>query len=56
VNAEHRCGGGTPGFWFVKEYFALSMNDMFKSYTASTIIAAFVGLATLMAFRLLIGA
>ena len=44
-----------PGFWFVKEYFGLSMNDMFKSYTASTIIAAFVGLAALMAFRLLIG-
>jgi gluconate transporter len=45
-----------PGFWFVKEYFGLSMNDMFKSYTASTIIAAFVGLAVLMAFRFLIGA
>ena len=44
-----------PGFWFVKEYFGLSMSDMFKSYTASTIIAAFVGLASLMLFRLVLG-
>lgn len=45
-----------PGFWFVKEYFGLSMPDMFKTYTASTVIAAFVGLAALMTFRFVIGA
>lgn len=44
-----------PGFWFVKEYFGLSMPDMFKTYTASTVIASFVGLAALMLFRMALG-
>jgi len=43
-----------PGFWFVKEYFGMSMGDMFKSYTLSTTIASFVGLAFLLLFSYVI--
>lgn len=34
-----------PGFWFVKEALGIPMQKMFSIYTASTTIAAFVGLA-----------
>jgi GntP family gluconate:H+ symporter/D-serine transporter len=44
-----------PGFWFVKEYFGMSMGDMFKSYTLSTTIASVVGLLVLLAFSFIIG-
>jgi len=44
-----------PGFWFVKEYFGMSMGDMFKSYTLSTTIASFTGLLVLLAFSLIVG-
>jgi gluconate transporter len=43
-----------PGFWFVKEYFGMSMGDMFKSYTLSTTIASVVGLLVLLAFSFII--
>lgn len=33
-----------PGFWFVKEALGIPMNKMFSIYTASTTIAAVVGL------------
>lgn len=33
-----------PGFWFVKESLGIPMNKMFSIYTASTTIAAVVGL------------
>lgn len=33
-----------PGFWFVKESLGIPMNKMFVTYTASTTIAAVVGL------------
>ena len=39
-----------PGFWFVKEYFGMSMGDLFKTYTLSTTIASVVGLVTLLIF------
>ena len=32
------------GFWIVKEFFGLSVTDMFKTWTASTTIAAVGGL------------
>ncbi len=32
------------GFWIVKEFFGLSVTDMFKTYTAATCIASVVGL------------
>jgi gluconate transporter len=44
-----------PGFWFVKEYFGMSMGDMFKSYTLSTTIASVVGLLVLLAFSMVVG-
>jgi len=44
-----------PGFWFVKEYFGMSMGDMFKSYTLSTTIASVAGLLVLLAFSFIIG-
>ena len=34
-----------PGFWFVKEALGIPMQKMFSIYTASTTIAALVGLA-----------
>ncbi|MDF2569052.1 MAG: dsdX 1 [Sporomusa sp.] len=39
-----------PGFWFVKEYFGMSMGDLFKTYTLSTTIASVVGLVSLLIF------
>lgn len=44
-----------PGFWFVKEYFGMSMGDMFRSYTLSTTIASVVGLLVLLAFSMVVG-
>lgn len=32
------------GFWIVKEYFGLSLTDMFKAFTTATCIASFVAL------------
>lgn len=32
------------GFWIVKEFFGLSVTDMFKTYTAGTCIAGVIGL------------
>ena len=43
-----------PGFWFVKEYFGMSMGDLFKTYTLSTTIASVVGLLTLLLFNMII--
>ena len=43
-----------PGFWFVKEYFGMSMGDMFKSYTLSTTIASVTGLLVLLALSVVI--
>jgi gluconate transporter len=37
-----------PGFWFVKEALGIPMNKMFGIYTASTTIAAIVGLIGVM--------
>ncbi len=37
-----------PGFWFVKEALGIPMNKMFGIYTASTTIAAVVGLIGVM--------
>jgi gluconate transporter len=39
-----------PGFWFVKEYFGMKIEDLFKTYTLSTTIASIVGLITLLIF------
>lgn len=33
-----------PGFWFVKEYFGMSMVDMFKSYTLACCITSVIAL------------
>ncbi len=43
-----------PGFWFVKEYFGMSMGDLFKTYTLSTTIASVVGIITLLLFSLIV--
>jgi gluconate transporter len=44
-----------PGFWFVKEYFGMSMGDLFKTYTLSTTIASVVGIITLLIFSQFVG-
>jgi H+/gluconate symporter-like permease len=44
-----------PGFWFVKEYFGMSMGDLFKTYTLSTTIASVVALFSLLLFSLIVG-
>ena len=44
-----------PGFWFVKEYFGMSMGDLFKTYTLSTTIASVIGIITLLALYAVIG-
>jgi len=43
------------GFWIVKEYFGLSLPDMFKCYTASTTIASFVALAGVLLLAQIVG-
>jgi len=43
------------GFWIVKEYFGMSLPDMFKSYTVSTCIAAVVGLAGILLLAQVVG-
>lgn len=44
-----------PGFWFVKEYFGMSMTDMFKSYTLSTCIASVIALIVILAATQILG-
>lgn len=44
-----------PGFWFVKEYFGMSMGDLFKTYTLSTTIASVVGLLALLLLNMVVG-
>ena len=44
-----------PGFWFVKEYFGMSMGDLFKTYTLSTTIASVVGLFAVLALSMIVG-
>lgn len=44
-----------PGFWFVKEYFGMSMGDLFKTYTLSTTIASVIGIITLLLLYAAIG-
>lgn len=44
-----------PGFWFVKEYFGMSMPDMFKSYTLSTCIASVVALLVILSVTSVLG-
>lgn len=44
-----------PGFWFVKEYFGMSMVDMFKSYTLSCCIASVVALLMTLAVTSALG-
>lgn len=41
-----------PGFWFVKEYFGMSMGDLFKTYTLSTTIASVIGLFAVLALNM----
>lgn len=44
-----------PGFWFVKEYFGMSMVDMFKSYTLSTCIASVVAIIVILSVTKVLG-
>lgn len=44
-----------PGFWFVKEYFGMSMPDMFKSYTLSTCIASVIALIVILTVTQILG-
>jgi H+/gluconate symporter-like permease len=43
------------GFWIVKEFFGLSVTDMFKTWTASTTIAGIVSLIALLALSSIMG-
>ncbi|MDR3589550.1 MAG: hypothetical protein P4N41_07780 [Negativicutes bacterium] len=43
------------GFWIVKEYFGMSLPDMFKSYTVSVCIAAVIGLFATLALAKIVG-
>ena len=43
-----------PGFWFVKEYFGMSMGDIFKTYTLSTTIASVTGLVALLLLSMVV--
>ena len=43
-----------PGFWFVKEYFGMSMGDIFKTYTLSTTIASVTGLAVVLLLSMVV--
>jgi len=43
------------GFWIVKEYFGMSLPDMFKSYTVSVCIAAVVGLVGVLVLAKIVG-
>lgn len=43
------------GFWIVKEYFGLSLPNMFKCYTASTTIASVVALAGVLLLAKVVG-
>jgi len=43
-----------PGFWFVKEYFGMSMGDIFRTYTLSTTIASVTGLAALLLLSMVV--
>ena len=44
-----------PGFWFVKEYFGMSMGDLFKTYTLSTTIASVIGIIALLLLYAVVG-
>jgi gluconate transporter len=43
------------GFWIVKEFFGLSVTDMFKTWTASTTIAGIVSLLSLLVLSRIVG-
>ena len=43
------------GFWIVKEFFGLSVTDMFKTWTASTTIAGIVSLLCLLVLSRVVG-
>lgn len=43
-----------PGFWFVKEYFGMSMGDIFKTYTLSTTIASVTALVVLLLLSMVV--
>ncbi|MCE5336541.1 MAG: GntP family permease [Desulfobacteraceae bacterium] len=43
------------GFWIVKEFFGLSVTDMFKTWTASTTIAGLVSLVAVLMLAAVVG-
>jgi len=43
------------GFWIVKEYFGMSLPDMFRTYTLGTVVAAVIGLAGVMVLSTVVG-
>ena len=44
-----------PGFWIVKEYFGLSLKDMFKTWTLMSTIASICGLIGVLLIDAIIG-
>lgn len=44
-----------PGFWIVKEYFGLSLKDMFKTWTLMSTIASICGLIGVLVINAIIG-
>lgn len=44
-----------PGFWIVKEYFGLSLKDMFKTWTLMSTLASVCGLIGVLLLNALIG-
>lgn len=43
------------GFWIVKEYLGMELTDMFKTYTASTVIASVIGLIGVLILYTVVG-